>query len=79
MKFQAGEEVIFIWNFQKFQGTILQYLKTTIDNIYLVQFPAYSIAGSSQNPREIAEYNLQKNTEIENKENKEVKRIHIII
>jgi hypothetical protein len=79
MKFQAGDEVYFIWNSNKFSGTILQYLKTTIDNIYLVQFPPNSSAGSSTNPREIAEYNLQKNTEIENKEYKEVKRIHIII
>ena len=76
MKYQAGEQVNFIWNYRKFLGTILQYLKTTVDNIYLVQFPHNSEAGFSTNPREIAECYLLKNTEIENKE---VKRIHIII
>ena len=79
MKYQAGEQVYFIWNYNKFPGIILQYVKTTMDNIYLVQFPPNSLAGSQMNPREIAECYLTKNFEIQNKENKEVKRIHIII
>ena len=67
MKYQPGEQVIFYWNFEKFPGTIKNYLKKKYgDNIYLVQFPPNSLAGRAANPREIAEVFLEKNTEIEN-------------
>ena len=76
MKYQPGDKVIFFWNYQIFPGTIVKFVKKTLDNIYLVYFPNGSYAGSNQNPREISECFLLTNTEIENKQ---VKRIHIII
>lgn len=66
MKYQPGEQVIFYWNFEKFPGTIKNYLKTTGDNIYLVRFPPNSFAGRVANPREIAEVFLERNPEIKN-------------
>ena len=76
MKYKPGDQVIFSWNYEIFQGTIVKFVKKTIDNIYLVYFPNGSYAGSHSNPREISECFLLRDTEIKNKE---VKRIVITI
>lgn len=76
MKYKPGDQVIFSWNYEIFQGTIVRFVRKTMDNIYLVHFPNGSYAGSNTNPREISECFLLRDTEIKNKE---VKRIVITI
>ena len=69
MKYKIGDEVYFLWNFSNYPCKIINFCE---NNIYLVEFPIGSIAGSIQNPRQISEYYLEII-------NKEIKKINIII